>query len=217
MSLTVSTPLPHAETDHSAPPRDLSALLEAALGARWSLLHPEIKARFALPPGASRAVYLGVMARIERSPLGWLLARLLRHARVLPHQRAREVEFRFDVEPLATTFGWDKCRLYRFADEDFRFRSRMTFDADGVLRERFAGGLGMNLELAVAKDTLLFLDRGYFLHVGRWRLDLPRWLSPGRFRLVHRNLDAARFEVVIDIRHPLFGHLFHQRGEFVRN
>jgi hypothetical protein len=92
----------------------------------------------------------------------------------------------------------------------------MTLDDDGVLRERFAGGLGMNIALAVARDDLLFLDRGYFLHFGRWRLDLPRWLAPGRFTLIHRNIDRERFEVLIDIRHPWLGHLFHQRGMFVR-
>lgn len=156
------------------------------------------------------------MARVERSAIGMLLARALRFARVLPHQRARDVAFFFRVAPLAERRGWDKCRLYRFADEDFEFRSEMTLDDDGVLRERFAGGLGMNLALAATDDALLFLDRGYFLHWRRWRIDLPAWLGPGRFHLIHRNLDSDRFEVVIDIRHPWLGHLFHQRGEFWR-
>jgi len=200
----------------AAPGQDLLQLLREALGARFGRLHPQIRDRFALATGEATAAYVGVMQVVTRSRLGWLLARLLRPVRVLPHQRQVDVGFRFDVRPLENRLGWDKCRRYEFADEVFEFRSNMVLDAQGRLAERFAGGLGMYIDLALGPDRLMFLDRGYFLHLGRHVMALPAWLGPGRFRLVHRNLDADRFEVVIDIHHPWFGHLFHQRGEFAR-
>ena len=47
-------------------------------------------------------------------------------------------------------------------------------------------------------------------------LPLPKPFWPGRFLLVHRDLDAEHFEVSIDVSHPWFGPLFHQDGTFER-
>lgn len=202
----------------AAPPaaHDLAALLRAALGPRWALLHPHIRARFALAPEEGQAEYFGTMHQVRCTRLGGLFARLIRYARVLPHHNAEQVPFRFDVQPLREGLGWLKTRTYHFADEVFSFRSRMSLGRDGELLERFGGGLGMRVRLEVLPNRLVFVDDGYFLHWRGWRLPLPRPLWPGRFVLVHRDLDATRFEVSIDVAHPWFGPLFHQDGTFER-
>lgn len=199
-----------------APAHDLAALLKAALGPRWTLLHPHIQARFRLAGGQAQAEYAGDMHQVRCTRLGALFARLIRHARVLPHHNADDVPFRFEVEPLQRELGWIKTRTYRFAREIFSFRSRMSLGADGELLERFGGGLGMRVRLEVLPNRLVFVDDGYFLHWRNWRLPLPRPLWPGRFVLVHRDLDADQFEVCIDVVHPWFGPLFHQEGRFHR-
>ena len=76
-------------------PLGLAGLLRAALGPRWPHLHPDIRARFTLAPGASRQRFSGVMRVVERAPLGWLIARLIAFVRVLPAARARDVPFEF--------------------------------------------------------------------------------------------------------------------------
>ncbi|MGH8080823.1 MAG: DUF4166 domain-containing protein [Lysobacter sp.] len=195
---------------------DLAALLRAALGARWSLLHPHIRARFELKPGQSQAEYVGNMHQVRCTRLGGLFARLIRYARVLPHQNADEVPFRFDVQPMLRGLGWIKTRTYHFVDEIFSFRSRMVLGRNGELLEHFGGGLGMRVRLEVLPNRLVFVDDGFFLHWRGLRLPLPKPLAPGRFVLVHRDLDAEHFEVSIDVVHPWFGPLFHQSGTFER-
>lgn len=195
---------------------DLAALLRAALGERWGLLHPHIRARFALGHGEAQAEYVGNMHQVRCTRLGGLFARAIRYARVLPHHNADHVPFRFDVKPLRRGLGWIKTRTYHFVDEVFSFRSRMSLGEGGELLEHFGGGLGMRVRLEVLPNRLVFVDNGYFLHWRGLRLPLPRAFWPGRFVLVHRDLDAEHFEVSIDVVHPWFGPLFHQDGSFER-
>lgn len=201
-------------------PNGLAGVLRASLGAHWNRLHPQIRARFTLAPGATRQSFAGTMHRIERSALGWLIAKLIAFVRILPAQSARNVPFEFNLTPApahAPGSAWIKQRVYRFRGGDFEFRSVMRFTPDGKLIEQFPCGLGMTIELGVEGvngDTLTFRDAGYFLRLGKWRLPLARWLTVGRFTLAHRNIDRERFSVAIRLDHPLFGALFHQYGEF---
>lgn len=197
-------------------PLGLAGLLRAALGPRWPHLHPDIRARFTLAPGASRQRFSGVMRVVERSPLGWLIARLIAFVRVLPAARARDVPFEFNLTP-APGGGWIKERLYHFGDGRFEFRSVMRIEPKGELIENFPCGLCMKIRLVAKGGSLYFLDDGYFLRIGhtrKLRLPIPRWLSVGRFTLRHRNIDAERFMVSIRLQHPLLGRLFYQCGTF---
>jgi len=184
-------------------------LLDTVLGKDAQRLHPHIRARFA----ANRA-FSGRMQQIDRSFPGWCAALLLRPLRVLPACRAYAVPFEFHLEPAPVEGGWIKRRLYGFRDGVFEFSSVMSIDADGSLVEQFPFGFGMHVRLEATADALWFRDDGYFLRLGRLRLDFPRWLGLGRFELEHRNLDAGRFDVEIRINHFLFGPLFHQSGRF---
>jgi hypothetical protein len=199
-------------------PNGLAAVLSVALGRHWLHLHPDIRARFTLAPGAQAQTFTGTMNTIERSPAGWLIARLIAFLHVLPAVRARDVPFEFNLSPApAVAGGWIKQRLYRFAGGPFEFRSVMHIAANGDLVEQFPYGLGMTIRLSAEGDhgeRLYFRDDGYFLRIGAWRLPLPRWLGVGRFTLLHRNIDRDRFVVEISIDHPLLGRLFYQCGAF---
>ena len=191
----------------------VAALLRTSLGPHWQHLHPDIRARFTLAPGATRQRFTGTMTHIERSPLGWLIARLITFVHVLPSVRARDVPFEFNLTATANG-GWIKQRLYHFSDGPFEFRSVMRVEPTGELIENFPFGLCMKIKLVAEGDALYFLDDGYFLRLGRMRLPIPRRLSVGRFTLTHKNIDRENFLVSISLDHALFGRLFYQCGHF---
>ncbi len=197
-------------------PNGLAALLGQTLGAQWRHLHPDIRARFTLAPGATRQRFTGSMSTIERSCIGWLIARLIAFMHVLPSVRARDVPFEFNLTATSDA-GWIKERLYHFREGRFEFRSVMRVEAAGELIENFPYGLCMKIKLVAEGDTLFFLDDGYFVRIGKFRLPIPRWASVGRFTLTHTNIDRENFTVAIRLDHPLFGRLFYQCGRFVES
>jgi hypothetical protein len=200
---------------HTGGPLSFATALRQAMGEQaWSALDPHIGARFSPTTGPKhRLRFVGDMNWVYCSPLGSLLARLLRRAALLPERCARKTPFEFRIGERQGEFI--KERDYHLSPHRvFRFRS--VFRAAPRLHEEFRGGLGMYLQLREKRGALLFRDRGYFLRVGSWRIPLPRWLTMGRFELLHRSLDAERFQVLLRVAHPLFGTLFYQRGEFRR-
>lgn len=213
MHASQTSALPRSSADAAPPPGSFAAILRRALGAAaWAGLHPDIAARFETKAGADPAQrFTGTVHWVYCSPVGAVIARLLRRAAILPHHCARDADFEFRIEP-----GRDeliKTRNYFLRPgRCFSFRSRLR--EQPALHEEFNGKLGMYLRLAVENGALLFRDDGYFLRLGRWRIPLPAWLTVGRFELLHRNLDPQRFQILIRVSHPLLGTLFYQRGEF---
>jgi hypothetical protein len=200
----------------SDPKNGLAVLLRNSLGADWQHLHPDIRARFTLAQGETRQTFTGTMGEINRSALGWLIAKLIAFVRILPATRARNVPFEFNLAP-ALNGGWIKERLYRFQEGCFQFRSVMSIAANGDLIEQFPYGLGMKIKLGAGDEKLYFRDDGYFLRIGALKLPLPRWLTVGRFTLTHRSIDREHFTVEISLDHPLFGRLFYQYGAFTQS
>ena len=208
---TIPAPLP-ADNPAKAPLRRRPVLLERLLGDNFDDLHPQIAARFAHSPREEALHFSGSMDVVRRSAAGWLLAQLTRFSGLLPTGHGKKVPFEFNIRP--SGLSWMKHRCYHFADGNFDFRSTMQPDTEGRLVERFRGGLGMFLALRAEGDILHFSDRGYFLHWRQFMLPLPAWCHPGRFELVHRNLDARRFSVRLTLRHVLLGIMIEQSGVF---
>jgi hypothetical protein len=180
----------------------------------WDNLHRNIRERFISPAGSAAPLcFSGTMQWVYCSPLGALMAWLLKPLSVLPRANAQAVAFDFGI--YKNPAGFTKLRTYKLAENDtFTFSS--LFSDDGQLHESFAGGLGMYLQLREEGGALIFSDRGYYVQIGKWRVPLPRWFTVGSFELLHRNIDADKFQVIIRISHPLGGTLFYQRGEFSR-
>ncbi|HUH85157.1 MAG TPA: DUF4166 domain-containing protein, partial [Stellaceae bacterium] len=74
--------------------------------------------------------------------------------------------------------------------------------------------IGMTLALAESQGALHFRSTEYFWRWRRWRLALPRWLTPGEMHVVHADLGGGRFRFAIAITHPLFGEIIRQDGVF---
>ena len=179
----------------------------------WAKLHPAIQARFSpsILPNTTLC-FSGTMQWVYCSPIGALLAKVLRPFSILPDTCNQNTKFDFRIFKRGGVFM--KQRRYKLStDETFTFTS--IFSEQPCLHEEFGGGIGMKLKLAVDQGALMFLDQGYFLRLGRWRIRWPRWLTVGSFELLHRNIDAQRFQVIIRVTHPIFGTLFYQRGEFM--
>ena len=72
----------------------------------------------------------------------------------------------------------------------------------------------MSLHLKVDAQHLTFVSHRYFLKLFGLRLKLPKLLEPGHLTVGHHDLGDGRFEFTLDLHHPLFGELVHQRAVF---
>jgi hypothetical protein len=70
----------------------------------------------------------------------------------------------------------------------------------------------MALMLSVEDGALVFTSAAYLVSFGRSTFKLPRWLSPGRTVVRHREITAERFLFTLHVIHPLFGTLVHQEA-----
>ena len=84
-------------------------------------------------------------------------------------------------------------------------------DAIGLLE---LSSIGVALRVAAKADRIVFRSDHYFVQLGRLRLRLPRWFSPGQLRIDHIDFGNGEFDFVLDLRHRLLGELIHQRGRF---
>ncbi len=190
-------------------------MLRQALGDHaWAKLESDISARFMTEISRTRPLqFTGKMQWVYCSPIGAIIAKIIKRFSILPDTCARDADFTFSIGIRNGEIA--KQREYTLG-KNRRFLFTSTFSDQPRLHEEFAGGVGMYLRLAVKRGALLFRDQGYFLRIKRWRLPLPAWMTVGKFELLHRNIDDKRFQIIIRVAHPLFGTLFYQRGIFVR-
>jgi len=72
----------------------------------------------------------------------------------------------------------------------------------------------MTLAVGAREAALIFRSRDYFVDIGRWRLVLPSWLTPGALYVTHAELPDGRFSFTLQIIHPRFGLLLRQMAIF---
>lgn len=87
------------------------------------------------------------------------------------------------------------------------------------LEEYVGCGIGMTLGVSVEGGALFFRSQRYFLEVGRLRLTLPSWLSPGAMEIVHRDEPGLvgagyDFSFSLALTHPRLGPLVRQLAHF---
>jgi hypothetical protein len=190
-------------------------LFRAYLGHEWGNIHPNIQNRFSQDPAVDKAIcYNGVMTQVRCSWLGKILAHSVQWTGALQPYRAVDVPVEIRVSAKAGIEGVFKERIYHFAGKKpFRFNSHMLM-RNGKLLEFVGGGFGMQIHVDVKEGNLHFTDRGYFLQIGRVNIPLPYFLSPGDTYLLHENMEADTFRIVIRIRHRWFGEMYYQEGVF---
>ena len=50
--------------------------------------------------------------------------------------------------------------------------------------------------------------------MGRCRISLPKWITPGSLRVTHEEIDATTFRFTLTLRHPVLGILVHQEAVY---
>ena len=92
--------------------------------------------------------------------------------------------------------------------------SAKRFAGPTGLEEYVGFGVAMALRVSVEGQALRFSSAGYVLQIGRIRLTLPAWLTPGVLTVTHTDLGGGEFRFTLEIVHPRFGRLVRQSAVF---
>ena len=161
-------------------------------------------------------VYVGEVEEAAFTPIGWWLAQL---ARViggpLPTGTETGVPMVVTVTEDAASGGqiWTRicARSNGFPQV---IHSAKRFAGPTGLEEYVGYGVRMALRISVEREALVFRSVGYALLIGRVRLPLPRWLTPGDLTVTHSDLGGGVFRFTLEIVHPRFGMLIRQSAMF---
>jgi hypothetical protein len=82
------------------------------------------------------------------------------------------------------------------------------------LEEYIGCGISMALRLSVEHEGLFFRSAGYFLCLGKLRLRIPEWLTPGELTVSHTDLGGGLFRFTLEVIHPRLGVLICQSAVF---
>jgi hypothetical protein len=183
----------------------------------WLALPLSIRRRFSERlAGGKTVVYVGETLTNDMSRAGWLLAQAARLiGGPLPLGRDAHVPSVVTVTEDAATRGQHWTRLYaRARGFPQVVHSSKRFVGPTGLEEYVGYGVGMALTIHVDDGALVFRAAHYFVQLGRWRIRLPRWASPGDLSVTHVELGDGRFLFRLDITHPRLGRLICQTAAF---
>ena len=183
----------------------------------WGRLPVAIWRRFSkrLADGKT-VVYVGEVEEASFSRVGWWVAQI---ARViggpLPTGSDTGVPMIVTVTEDAASGGqiWTRICARRHGFPQV-IHSAKRFAGPTGLEEYVGFGVSMGLRISVEREALCFRSTGYSLQLGRFRLPLPEWLTPGDLTVVHSDLGGGVFRFTLDVIHPRFGMLVRQSALF---
>lgn len=189
----------------------------ALLREQWSLLPVAVRRRFSrhLAPAASIA-YAGEVLVCRRNWAGRALAQCTRLiGGPLPLSSDCGVAAHVCVTGAAGGRGQHWTRQYgrRNAMPQI-INSTKSFGGPTGVEEYLGYGFGIALRMYVEDGALMFASDSLFWRMGRLRIRLPAWLSPGRLTVGHHDAGGGRFAFTLDLTHPWFGELVHQVAMF---
>src|SRR5882757_949076 len=148
----------------------------------WGRLPLAIWRRFSKRLGdGTTVVYVGEIDEASFSRIGWWLVQI---ARViggpLPTAAHTGVPMIVTVTEDGATGGqiWTRICARRHGFPQV-IHSAKRFAGPTGLEEYVGFGIAMALRICVADQALRFHSTGYSLQIGRLRLSLPEWLTPG--------------------------------------
>ena len=202
----------------------------------WHALPVSIRKRFSKRLAAGRTVvYVGEVLENRMSFAGWLLAHAARLiGGPLPLSRDAHTPSVVTVTEDVATKGQHWTRLYaRRSGFPQVVHSSKRFAGPTGLEEYVGCGVGMALTIHVEahapekceagfreghapkqNQALIFRAAHYFVAIGRLRVRIPRWLTPGALAVTHAELGDGRFLFRLDITHPRLGRLIQQTAAF---
>ncbi len=183
----------------------------------WGRLPVAIWRRFSKRLEDGRTViYVGEVDEASLSPIGWWIAQA---ARViggpLPTGAETGVPMIVAVTEDAASGGqiWTRICARRRGFPQV-IHSSKRFAGPTGLEEYVGFGISMGLRICVADEALKFHSTGYSLQIGRLRLPLPEWLTPGDITAIHSDLGGDKFRFTLEVIHPRFGRLIRQSARF---
>jgi uncharacterized protein DUF4166 len=183
----------------------------------WGRLPVAIWRRFSKRLGEGKTVvYVGEIDDAGFSRVGWWVAQV---ARViggpLPTGCETGVPIIVTVTEDAASGGqiWTRICARRDGFPQV-IHSAKRFAGPTGLEEYVGFGVSMALLISVENEALCFRSVGYALQLGRFRLPLPEWLTPGDLTVTHADLGGGTFRFTLEVVHPRFGMLFRQSAVF---
>jgi Domain of unknown function (DUF4166) len=161
-------------------------------------------------------IYVGDIDQVNLSRAGWWIAQF---ARViggpLPTSAEPGVPMIVAVTEDAAAGGqiWTRITSRRNGFPQV-IHSSKRFAGPTGLEEYVGFGVSMALRIFVEREALLFRSAGYFVQLGRLRMPLPEWLTPGDLTVSHADLGGGAFRFTLEIVHPRFGLLVRQSAVF---
>jgi hypothetical protein len=184
--------------------------------ADWTRLPLVVQRRFMrhLQPGETK-VFTGAVVRTHLSPLGRMLALLLRPLNIVPAHHSATGPSHVVVIEGADGASQTYTRHYGRQNGAAQIiTSTKCFTASGLV-EKLGAGLAMRLAVSVEQQALVFRSTSYtWTMLGR-TVTLPRWLSPSHARIEHRDLDGRSFRFTLTLDHPWAGRLVEQAAEYI--
>jgi len=173
--------------------------------------------RFSKRLGPGRTiVYAGEIEEAFFSRTGWWLAQATRLiGGPLPTSREARVPIVVTVTEDAASGGQIWTRLCaRRSGFPQAIHSVKRFAGPTGLEEYVGCGISMALNVSVEHEAMVFRSAGYSFQIGKLRLALPNWLTPGAMTVTHTDLGAGEFRFTLDVDHPRFGTLIRQSAVF---
>ncbi len=183
----------------------------------WDKLPAAVRRRFTKRVGPNSLVtYRGKVIETRHSMLGQLFAQLCRLIGApLPLFHDADCPAVVVVSEDAPSGGQCWTRIYhRRTGFPQVIHSAKRFAGPTGLEEYLGRKLGMALRVRADDHGLVFTSDHYFIMVLKRRLRLPRWISPGRTTVRHRDLGEGRFAFDLELTHPVFGQMIHQQAVF---
>ena len=183
----------------------------------WGRLPVAIWRRFSKRlAGGMTVIYVGEVEESFHSRAGWWLAQVTRLiGGPLPTGTETGVPVIVTVTEDAASGGqvWTRicARSNGFPQV---IHSAKRFAGPTGLEEYIGCGISMALRLSVEHEGLYFRSAGYFLCLGRLRVPLPEWLTPGALTVSHTDLGAGLFRFTLDVVHSRLGPLLRQSALF---
>lgn len=184
----------------------------------WQTLPKAVQNRFSkcLQTGYS-AVYKGYIQQTKMNRAGVWLANILRIAGApLPLDTNNE------NQAAVVTVTDDKAGGGQFWTRQYGrktgfpqvIHSTKRFTGPTGLFEYIGFGIGMSLKLKIENEALYFLSDQYFMGWGKFKLALPKWMTPGDLIVGHADHGGGWFEFTLKLIHPLLGELVNQSAMF---
>ena len=166
--------------------------------------------------GGSTIAYVGEVDDSFHSRIGWWFAQLARLiGGPLPTRSETGVPLVVTVTEDNASGGqvWTRICARRNGFPQV-IHSAKRFAGPTGLEEYVGFGISMALRLSVEREALVFRSAGYFVSLGRFRLPLLEWLTPGELTVTHADLGDGAFRFTLGVVHPRYGEIVRQSAIF---